>query len=462
MFMDTGQKYCENTAEALVEGLLEHGRLTLEQLIQRCAAQAGKTEAEVETTLKETFASLVRAHYIERCPAPEPLLTLKSQDEQPKKKVSRTASRSRAAILAKIVAETEEHRILSAAAPMEAERFRVPASLAGFSTSSRDVESADIIDDSAGKKRKRDALEMDSNTMNAVDEKEVLWRVNYEECIRRLRHKLCIAQVRSRLDVGAGTIIAAMLEATRSLETKSKQKVSAPLFMDGITQAVRNTPEGRTMTMERIRGALQQMTSESLGFISRAGEGGSFFVVNLQRIIELAQRSEVEGIVLQRYGRESCRIFRLLSMKGHLEQKQISDRALVPLKETWELLFKLLKEEFVELQEISKAPDHAPSKTFYLWRVNLQGVLLHVLDDMYHAAANLGQRLAHELDQEQEILGLLKQLHQSKSSGADGKATHVTLTQAQHEQVKRIRRVATVLENSILKLDDAIMLFHDF
>lgn len=32
---------------------------------------------------------------------------------------------------------------------------------------------------------------------------------------------------------------------------------------------------------------------------------------------------QVEGIVLQRYGRECCRIFRLLALKGQLEQKQV-------------------------------------------------------------------------------------------------------------------------------------------
>lgn len=31
---------------------------------------------------------------------------------------------------------------------------------------------------------------MDSKTAAAVDEKEVLWRVNYEECLRRLRHQV--------------------------------------------------------------------------------------------------------------------------------------------------------------------------------------------------------------------------------------------------------------------------------
>lgn len=32
---------------------------------------------------------------------------------------------------------------------------------------------------------------------------------------------------------------------------------------------------------------------------------------------------QVEGIVLQRFGRECCRIYRLLAIKGQLEQKQV-------------------------------------------------------------------------------------------------------------------------------------------
>ena len=38
--------------------------------------------------------------------------------------------------------------------------------------------------------RKHEALQMDGKTAAAVDEKEVLWRVNFEEFIRRLRHQV--------------------------------------------------------------------------------------------------------------------------------------------------------------------------------------------------------------------------------------------------------------------------------
>jgi DNA-directed RNA polymerase III subunit RPC3 len=77
-------------AEAIVEGLLEHGRLTLEQLIQRAAARAGKAEGEVATVVKDCFQRLLANHYIERCPVPEPSLCPNIAVE-PAKKTARGA-----------------------------------------------------------------------------------------------------------------------------------------------------------------------------------------------------------------------------------------------------------------------------------------------------------------------------------------------------------------------------------
>ncbi|KAG6557419.1 hypothetical protein Mapa_000688 [Marchantia paleacea] len=445
-------------AEALLEGLLEHGRLTLEQVVQRAAARAGKAETEVELPLKQTFAALVRSHYIERCPASEP--TVAPKVVEPPKKVPRgPSSKGRAAKVAAIKnLESDYDRIVSVAAALDTERFRMPSSLEEVGeTGDGDVSMTDPV--VPGQKRKRDALAMDAKTMAIVDEKEVLWRANYEELIRKLRHQACVAQVKTRIDAAAGSVLAAMLEMTRSSETTSKQQVSAPLSMTVIMQAVTMTPEGRTMTMERIRGALHQMAQETIGFITRTGEGGSSYIINMHKIIELGRRNEVEAIVLQRFGRESCRIFRLLMMKGQMEQKQIAGMAMVQLKDARELLYRLLKEQYVVVQEVAKTAEHSAQKSIYLWNINWDTVKLLVLDDMYHAAANLQQRLSHELEQEQEVLELLKQIQAAKAAGAE---THVTLTQRQHEQVKRIRRVASILEASLLKLDNAILLFYDF
>ncbi|GLJ17016.1 hypothetical protein SUGI_0294400 [Cryptomeria japonica] len=455
-FLALTREHLGEESESLLEGLLEHGRLTLEQLIQRAVAQSGKGESEIEGPLKETFSGLVRSHFIERCPVPEPVLPLRS--ESAPKKVVRGSARSRKAVK-DTEQETEEQRIIAAAAPLEGERFLLPSSV--DHDMSIDKGNDDSIRSSKiGEKRKYECLKEDAWMSTVANEKEILWRANYEEFVRRLRHKACASHVRARLDLRAGTVLEAMLEATMISESSAKPKISAPLSMSAIEQAVLESKEGRIMTMDRIQACLDQMSSDSVGYLTRAREMDGQYIINMHKILLDARKSEVEAIVRKRYGIESCRIFKLLAMKGQLEQKQISEQALVGRKETLELLYKLFKDGYLQMQEIAKSQDHAPSKTFYLWRVNYPNLMERIVDDMYHAASNLGQRLAHELEQEQEVIDLLKQMHQSKAT--DGSTSQVTLTKSQREKKDKMRRIATILEASLLKLDDSLMLFHDF
>lgn len=61
-----------------------------------------------------------------------------------------------------------------------------------------------------------------------------------------------------------------------------------------------------------------------------------------------------------------------------------------------------------------------------------------------------------------QVLGLLRQIDTAKAGDTDIHVPNVNLTNTQQEHVKRISRITTVLEASLLKLDDAILLFHDF
>jgi len=45
--------------------------------------------------------------------------------------------------------------------------------------------------------------------------------------------------------------------------------------MEAITQAVRASPEGQHMTLERIRGVVSQLAADGIGYLSRAGERGA-------------------------------------------------------------------------------------------------------------------------------------------------------------------------------------------
>ena len=79
----------------------------------------------------------------------------------------------------------------------------------------------------------------------------------------------------------------------------------------------------------------------------------------------------IESVVHQRFGLLAKRIFRLLFVNRRLDQKEISKMAMLPIKQTREILYKLFKSEYVKIQEVSRTSDHAPSRTLYFWYVDL-------------------------------------------------------------------------------------------
>uniref|UniRef100_A0A2P2IQ16 DNA-directed RNA polymerase III subunit RPC3 n=1 Tax=Rhizophora mucronata TaxID=61149 RepID=A0A2P2IQ16_RHIMU len=84
--------------------------------------------------------------------------------------------------------------------------------------------------------------------------------------------------------------------------------------------------------------------------------------------------------------------------------------------------------------------------SFLLWKVNKQTLWERVLDEMFHAALNLNLRVAHEMDQQKEVLNI-------PPDRLDG---------PMKDRFEKLKKVRLVLESSLIKLDDAIMLFHDF
>ncbi|XAR69867.1 hypothetical protein NMG60_11001613 [Bertholletia excelsa] len=416
--------------EGILEGLLQHGRLSLNQILDRHKETSNRSEgnSSVQEALQKNFNRLVSSRYIERCPAHEPFLAPPAEEE--------TGAKKRGAKSTKVSEESQtiEQRALVAAAPLETLRFLVEMCTESDDYTQDGKENAPrmAIGDEGG-------VELDTET-GTNRKKEVLWRANFEEFVRRLRHKACIANVRARLDDNAAIVLCAILEATRRAEAKVKVENSVPLSMNTIFEEVIKNEEGRSMTLEHVRAALVQ-----LGCHLPVIGIDETYSIDLKSIIEMAQMEEVESIVLKKYGREAYRMFRLLSREDKLfETDKISDKTFVEKKDTAKILFKLWKDEYLHMEKL--VAYGGKQSQFLLWKVNKASLWRHVLDEMYHAALNLKLRNAHEQEQEREIL----QLPREKLVGEIGK------------RFQRLRRVRIVLESSLMKLDDAIMLFHDF
>ena len=152
-----------------------------------------------------------------------------------------------------------------------------------------------------------------------------------------------------------------------------------------------------------------------------------------------------QTVVRRRFGEHACRIFRLLCRKPQLEQKQISEASMIPLKDCREILGKLLKHEYVRMQEVARTTDHAPSRTNYLWKVHLPSVVVRMKYELEDTLVHLKTRLNHEVRREQNSLRV-----------GSSKLTHsVTLSSVPRGRSSRVDQIAT----SILRIEKTMLMF---
>jgi hypothetical protein len=140
-------------------------------------------------------------------------------------------------------------------------------------------------------------------------------------------------------------------------------------------------------------------------------------------------------------------------MARYQEEKQITDRALLPEKKVREILLKLMSENFVQMQEIPKSADRNPKRTFYLWSTDLSKVYAGVLGSFYMTWIKLKSRLASEVEKEARLAAKVAK---------HGKITTEFFTEAETQRWAVYEKATSRLENALMKLDDSIMMFTKF
>ncbi|GIL79813.1 hypothetical protein Vretimale_12430 [Volvox reticuliferus] len=510
-------------AEHIVAQLLQEGRLRMDQVLGGVSARMGKPQEEATDTIRNTFISLVQAHYVERAPLcnmPPPAIKPHPNSVKTRKKPA-GGSEAFAAEQGMAVRSLEE-------LAFEKARFKVPADLAlemfssgdgnrgaaaGLGPAAEGGDEATIAVGGGGVKRRADdepeqlavkappakkarmragtarpdtvapgsaqrpgggtglnvagaggpsGVGGGAGTSSPVSEPSVvLWRVNNEEFNRRFRHQAMVALIGEKFNGDAASVVTAMLATARPYESSVKEERSVPLSEDeveatvgklkiaGVLQSLPETP---------VPAVLRTLASDSFDMFTHVGtgpQGSATYVVNSQRIMDLVMLKQVEAVVKSRFDIAGLRVFRLLALRGQLEQKQIADLAMLPPKDTRELLYRMLAGGFVLLQDIPKTADRAPSRTFYTWRVSMPSICEATAGQLFQATGRVYQRLKFEMGKEKELLGLLE-------SAKEAKTVNFTLTAAQRQAVTRLKRVSEVMETSLQHLDEMIAVFNDY
>jgi len=318
------------------------------------------------------------------------------------------------------------------------------------------------------KKSKSDARKDDNNAGEKVPDEGVYWHVNFETFHQYSFDELIRSAVLQKFDQSAATIVGTMLRES-AMERSAKMDATRSFTFHEI---MRKLPSLPVVTEQQAVQYLALLSDKkSCGFLSKTDEsGGGKYRVDLKRCVDMLSQHTVESVVRERLGGKACRIFRILILKKNLEQKQIEELAMIPFKETKELLYKLLQERLISLQEVSKSGDFTPSRTFYLFSVDFPLVARLLLNRSYQTIANMmskreqlmidNKRLLEKNERIEGILSALSSNEQNQDVVIQELEELITPTEK--EQLQKLKKHLARLESGEVQVDETVEILKQY
>lgn len=142
---------------------------------------------------------------------------------------------------------------------------------------------------------------------------------------------------------------------------------------------------------------------------------------------------------------------------------------MIPAKEAKDMLYKMLSENFISLQEIPKTPDHAPSRTFYLYTVNVLSAARMLLHRCYKSVTNLIERRQFEtkenkrlLEKSQRVEAIIASVQATGAEEAQLQEIEEMITAPERQQLETLKRNVNKLDASEIQVDETIFLLESY
>ncbi|KAJ0066075.1 hypothetical protein NL108_001319, partial [Boleophthalmus pectinirostris] len=413
-YIYTAKTLYGDTGELIVEELLQRGHLTMSETVKTVADRLTQNMEEGRSMdyseVSSTFSKLVETHFLQRCP-PVGVEKKASSSDNPTPAVT---------------------------GPESAESFpdcyKVPhVTLIG--RGKRPLVTEDGEEQRNAKKPRLDA--------QTHGDEGIYWQVNFERFHLHFRDQTIISAVANKLDQTSSEIVRTMLRMSE-VTTAPLAPCTKPLSANEI---FRSLPSSYNIQRQILDQYLSLLVDDPASFWQQLYR--LYFLTkfsDLHRALANLARATLESVVQERFGSRSARIFRLLLRTRHLEQKQVEDFAMIPAKEAKEMLYTLLSKNLVQLQEVPKTPDYAPSRTFYLYTVNQLPTARMLLQNCYKTVGNLIERRLFEskeskrlLEKSQRIEAILASLQASGAEPEQLTEVEEMITAAEKQQLNSLR-----------------------
>ncbi|CAM2108249.1 DNA-directed RNA polymerase III subunit RPC3 isoform X1 [Caretta caretta] len=436
-YIYTAKTLYSDMGELIVEELLLNGKMTMSAVVRKVADRLTETMEDGKTMdygeVSNTFVRLADTHFIQRCPmAPE---TTETSDAPPPPAPTLAVN--------------------------EKDMYVVPnLNLIGKGKRSRSFDD----EDNGEHKAKRQKQDADSKEPPPDD--GIYWQANIDRFHQHFRDQAIVSAVANRMDQTSSEIVRTMLRMSE-ITTSSNAPYTQPLSSNEI---FRSLPTGYNIVKQILDQYLTLLADDPLEFVGKSGDsGGGMYVINLHKALATLATATLESIVQERFGSRCARIFRLLLRKKHLEQKQVEDFAMIPAKEAKDMLYKMLSENFVSLQEIPKTPDHAPSRTFYLYTVNTLSSARMLLHRCYKSVANLIERRQYEtkenkrlLEKSQRVEAILASMQATGAEEVQLQEIEEMITAPERQQLENLKRNVNKIDASENQVDETIFVLESY
>ncbi|RWS04034.1 DNA-directed RNA polymerase III subunit RPC3-like protein [Dinothrombium tinctorium] len=414
--------------EHIIEELLKEGQLTMSSVIQRVVnrLKPALTEDEIRKVPKsifDTFVKMAETRFIRR-----------------------TADFSEKSV---------ENQLKELDDEAETKQFEIPKVKLNLIEIEKD--DSDTV---SSKRIKLDTSQPDDG---------IYWAVNFARFHQYMRDLLVLDAIKTHYDDEKAVEIARIIFRLTETKMLPLAKVTPSVSKQDIcNQALK---ESICSSSSEVDLYLRMFNDDvNYRFISKVEEsaGGGMYAINIFKTIDKLLHFTITSIVESQFGSKTCRIFRLVLTKKYLQQKQIEDTAMIPSKDCKELLYLLFKEGFLKTMQFPKQPDYAPSRTCFVFTVDIPDLCRTLIQKCFCAVHNAIVRRTYETQQHKLLLerkvfidAVIANLQQ-QNSGEDVQQQIEDLNQSfsthDKELLGRIQKLTTKLELSECQVDETLFL----
>ncbi|ORY49766.1 hypothetical protein BCR33DRAFT_847056 [Rhizoclosmatium globosum] len=308
--------------------------------------------------------------------------------------------------------------------------------------------------------------EGDAKAAKVYDEDENMaerayWRINPSRFHIHCRNEVLTALAESRINTSAKHLLNAILTyGEPSMKHCKADEVSAPITLTHLGSDTTFDKSLLTYNPSTPRASLQDYLAlltldQDFPFLTKQDErGGGQYVCNLLSLKTALHQHLITTYLQEKFGIVASRIWRLLHTKGKLDEKQVAKLALISNKVAREKLYEMLNVGLIQLQDVPKTVDHAPSRTFFLWYVSLPKCVDAMILETYHMLSNLKIRRLKEYNANGALI--------EKIERSDIQEDESLLTDGERKGVEKFHKVMNMIRISEIRLDRALLILRDF